>query len=233
MAKEKEKLTLREIIIEGLKKFAGEIIGVVLLACFLWAFPSFRSLFDKYKFSEQNESHTEAQKLTESKQETTEAKKQFDRGRNYYYGSGGVKKDRTEAAKYFLKSAEQEYVEAQRYLGMMYSQGDGVKQDYHEALKWYQKAAEHGDAHSQNSVGMIYQNGWGVDKDYAEAVKWYRKAVEQKDAWGQYHLGMMYEYGLGVSQDYSEAVKFYREAAGLNLSPAKNRLKQLEKKGYK
>ena len=57
MAKEKEKLTLREIIIAGIKKFAGEIIGVVLLACFLWVFPSFRSLFTDHTFPMKDETH--------------------------------------------------------------------------------------------------------------------------------------------------------------------------------
>ena len=37
-----------EFIFAGLKKFAGEIIGAVLFAFFLWAFPGFSSLF-KYK----------------------------------------------------------------------------------------------------------------------------------------------------------------------------------------
>ncbi|MBQ7665698.1 MAG: hypothetical protein IJS42_03185, partial [Synergistaceae bacterium] len=65
MGSEKEKLTLREIIIAGIKKFAGEIIGVVLLACFLWAFPSFRSLFTNHTFPAKDESHTEIQRELE------------------------------------------------------------------------------------------------------------------------------------------------------------------------
>ena len=50
MDNENDELTLRAIIIVGIKKFAGEIIGVVLLACFLWAFPGFRSLFMDHTF---------------------------------------------------------------------------------------------------------------------------------------------------------------------------------------
>ena len=65
MEKEKEKLTLRELIFEGIKKFAGEIIGVVMLACFLWCFPSFRSLFKEHTFPVEDKSQVEIQKELE------------------------------------------------------------------------------------------------------------------------------------------------------------------------
>ncbi|MBR0185687.1 MAG: hypothetical protein IJQ24_06630 [Synergistaceae bacterium] len=38
---------LIEIIIDGLKKFGGEIIAAVLLAVALWLFPSLRKIFRK------------------------------------------------------------------------------------------------------------------------------------------------------------------------------------------
>ena len=52
---EKEKLTFWGILVEGIKKFAGEIIGAFLLACFLMAFPGFRSLVKDYVFPAQIE----------------------------------------------------------------------------------------------------------------------------------------------------------------------------------
>lgn len=80
MEKEKEKLTLRGIIIAGIKKFAGEIIGVVLLACFLWAFPGFRSLFREHTFPTQNEEQTEIQReLERHKQEEERLKAELQR----------------------------------------------------------------------------------------------------------------------------------------------------------
>ncbi|MBR0248393.1 MAG: hypothetical protein IJQ70_05415 [Synergistaceae bacterium] len=77
---DKPKLTLREIIFEGIKKFAGEIIGVVLLASFLWLFPSFRSLFTDHTFPKKDEPQTEIQSELELHQQEealreTEAKK--------------------------------------------------------------------------------------------------------------------------------------------------------------
>ncbi len=55
----REKQTLRKIILEGIIKFGGEIVGVVLIACFLAAFPSLRSLFTDYVLPEKTESQTE------------------------------------------------------------------------------------------------------------------------------------------------------------------------------
>ena len=67
---DKEKLTFREILIEGVKKFAGEIIGVAMIAGFLWAFPSFRLLFSDYRFSQNEDAQPSVQtELEKHKQE--------------------------------------------------------------------------------------------------------------------------------------------------------------------
>ena len=68
----KEKQTLREIILEGIIKFGGEIVGVVLIACFLAAFPSLRSLFTDYVLPEKTESQTELQSELEKHRQEEE-----------------------------------------------------------------------------------------------------------------------------------------------------------------
>ncbi|MBQ7216251.1 MAG: hypothetical protein IJS39_09745, partial [Synergistaceae bacterium] len=50
-----------EILLEGLKKFAGEIIGVVLLVVVLGTFPSVRSWFTKYKKLKKGDDETDIQ----------------------------------------------------------------------------------------------------------------------------------------------------------------------------
>ena len=59
-----------------------------------------------------------------------------------YYKGIGVPQDKVEAAKWFLKAAEQGNAEAQLNIGLMYDNGEGVQQDKMEAAKWYRKAAE-------------------------------------------------------------------------------------------
>ena len=53
----------------------------------------------------------------------------------------GVNDDNEQAAFWYLKSAEQGYLEAQYSSGWMYFNGLGVKQDYQKATFWFLKAA--------------------------------------------------------------------------------------------
>jgi TPR repeat protein len=53
------------------------------------------------------------------------------------------------------KAAKQGNVEAQSFLGLMYSEGLGVAQDYKQAVYWYQKAADQGYAEAQNNLRRL------------------------------------------------------------------------------
>ncbi len=68
-------------------------------------------------------------------------------------------------------------VDAQFFLGVMYSRGQGVEQDYHQSLKWYLKAAEQGDMQAQSKLGLMYGNAQGVTQDLVQAHKWYSLAA--------------------------------------------------------
>ena len=52
-----------------------------------------------------------------------DAEAQFNLGKNYEAGRGGLKKDYAEAARWYLKSAEQGNVYAQASLGILYHAG--------------------------------------------------------------------------------------------------------------
>ena len=160
---------------------------------------------------------------------------QYDLAECYYYGSGGVKKNVSEAMKWYRKAAEQGHVEAEYSLGYCCYDGQNGAMDYAQAVKWFRKAAEQGHAKAQYFLGHCYYYGWSVDEDFAEAVKWYRKAAEQGhadaqgrlktkivelflkaqngDADAQYRLGLARENGDGIAKNMSEAVKWYRKAA--------------------
>ena len=77
---EREKLTFWGILIEGIKKFAGEIVGVLMLALFLYFFPNLRSLFTDYNLPGKSEQHTEIQRELElHKQEEERLKAELKR----------------------------------------------------------------------------------------------------------------------------------------------------------
>lgn len=147
------------------------------------------------------------------------------------YSEGkGVRRDDSEAVKWFRKAAEQGHADAQHYLGVSYHYGIGATRDYSEAVKWYHKAAEQGHAAAQYSLGYMYERGYGVPKDYSEAARWHHKAAEQGYATAQYKLGSMYENGHGVPKDYSEAVKWYRKVAEQGDENARGKIRELEVK---
>ena len=51
-----------------------------------------------------------------------------------------VKADFQEALKWYLKSANQDFKQAQINLGVMYELGRGIKRDLDKAEEWYLKA---------------------------------------------------------------------------------------------
>lgn len=58
------------------------------------------------------------------------------------YKGRGIEQSDTEAAKWYLKAAEQGYAKAQNGLGDCYYNDQGVEQSYIGALKWFRKALE-------------------------------------------------------------------------------------------
>ena len=125
----------------------------------------------------------------------------YDLGLKYYFGDS-ITQNYSQAAEYFIQSAQQEYADAQNSLAEMYLYGQGVAQDIEQAFAWLQKAAEQGLADAQYNLGVMYENGLGIAQNYGQAIASYQKAGEQGYADAQYNLGVMYQNGIGVVQDY-------------------------------
>jgi len=147
-----------------------------------------------------------------AKAEKGDAKAQCELGKALFldnYGKLTLAKN-VEAVKWFRKAAEQNYPEAQFWLG------NSCDEDEAEAMKWHRKAAEQNNVGAQDHLGHCYAFGKGVEKDQAEAVKWYRKAAEQNHVGAQQRMGFHYQYGEGVAKDDMEAARWYRKAAEQN-----------------
>jgi TPR repeat protein len=72
------------------------------------------------------------------------------------YGDGRlVQKDEEEAARWYLKSAEQGYVPAQRLYGM-----GSVHINSAVGGRWMLRAAEQGDAEAEFWLGVAYEQNW-------------------------------------------------------------------------
>ena len=125
----------------------------------------------------------------------------------------GMGKDVVAAARWYKKSADQNYLPAVVYMGYIYSTGHGVTRDDKEAFKWYAKAANMGDAIAQNNLASMLRAGHPYRQDLEIAAKWFYAAALQGNTRAQYNLATMYRKGEGVPQNGVEALKWYTFAA--------------------
>jgi TPR repeat protein len=75
-----------------------------------------------------------------------------------------VDEDEAESFKWYLKSANQGFEDAQAQVAMFYALGRGVDEDNAKAFYWHKKAAKAGIQKSMVFLGYYY-SGKGVDKD--------------------------------------------------------------------
>ncbi|MBT3815623.1 MAG: sel1 repeat family protein, partial [Methylococcales bacterium] len=89
----------------------------------------------------------------------------------YQYGKG-VRYDEKEAARWYLRAAEQGSAKGQYNLGALYQFSIRGNKNIAEALQWYLKAANHGDVDAYLRLSELYQYGGGVPKDLVKAYQW-------------------------------------------------------------
>jgi len=145
----------------------------------------------------------------------------------YYLGRDGVEQNLEEAARWYLKLAQQGDVRAQTTIGLMYSRGYGVKKDPQAAHRWWSFAAAGNDPGAQYNLGLAYARGDGVAQDYAQAALWYEKAAQRTHVQAQFNLGLLYYQGKGVAQDPVRAYYWVKLAASQGDERAQGTLKKI------
>lgn len=122
-----------------------------------------------------------------------------------------VRRDPTEAARWFRLAAERGDRQAQFALGLAYINGSGVPKDRKAGQEWFEKAA------AQNHAGAIYNLGViAIDadiQDFRKAADLFRRAADLGDMDAAYGLAVLYREGTGVPRDRAESVKWLRRAA--------------------
>lgn len=113
---------------------------------------------------------------------------------NDYFWGRGVKKDSTEAARWYEESRKS-------FLSQVNHPGNGGR------LALF-------------NLGEIYAKGLGVPKDEAAAFTWYTKASEKGYVWAYVALGDAYLEGRGVAADKSNAIFWLQKAADAGNSRA-------------
>jgi uncharacterized protein len=143
-----------------------------------------------------------------------------------YLVGKGVERNRSKAAEYFRKAADQGHASAQYCIGQLYHSGEdssGGKErtiwdlietrekNSPKAVEWYRKAADQGHAHAQYELGLAYQSGEGVEKNRNKAAEYFRKAADQGHAHAQYAIGEAYRRGEGVEKNLRTAEEWFQK----------------------
>jgi hypothetical protein len=92
-----------------------------------------------------------------------------------------MRRNYTEAAKWYGKAADRDHVHAQSSLGLLYVKGLGVPQDYSKAMMWFRRSAERGYALAQNNLGFMHATGRGTKINLILACMWFTLAAENGD----------------------------------------------------
>lgn len=155
--------------------------------------------------SDHREDESEAifhQNIEEALEGKTEA--QFRVGCMYLEG-WGVRRDVTQAIRWFQTAAMHGQVAAQFNLGVICDRGDGIERDPRSAAEWYRRAAEQGLRESQYSLGVKYGRADGLPLDRIESFRWIRYSASQGHTASQWLVASFYFEGVGVFQDNVEA----------------------------
>ena len=97
------------------------------------------------------------------------------------YAQTGEQTDTVPDIQAAIQAANEGNVDAQCFLGIVYSVGQyDVEQNYAEAIKYFTMAAEKGEPTAQYNLSLFYIEGFGVEPDTVQAQKWYDLALQQR-----------------------------------------------------
>jgi TPR repeat protein len=102
-------------------------------------------------------------------------------GWHYEFGKG-VRRNPSEALRWYLAAARQGNSIAQCNAGTMYEKGMGDGENWMEAAHWYVQSAKQNDVGGLYNVGRAYEFGIGVPQNRSTAISLYRKAAAKGDS---------------------------------------------------
>lgn len=112
----------------------------------------------------------------------------------------GVVRSLDEAIKWYTKSADLGYKEAQYTLASLVFQRQTQSINYPQAVTYYEQAAKQGHVKSQLNLGMLYLRGEVIAQDMPAAVHWLSLAASNNNSEAQGYLAELYQQGAGVEQ---------------------------------
>ena len=143
------------------------------------------------------------------------------------YGIDRLEVSEKEGIAYLKKSADQDCVFGQYFLGVYFLQEGNPKTRIEEGVKYYKKAAAHSFTDTKNVLDCVKED----DEDDQAAIFGFppeTTATNMCIALSQFILGSTYLQGKGVEQDFAEARKWLSLAKKNGIALADDLLKQLD-----
>lgn len=137
-----------------------------------------------------------------------------------YRNGIGTAKDLNKAAGFYGKAAQQNNVDAQRELALLYLNAHKDE----EAVKWFEKAAENGDLSSTYYYGKLLYEGKGVKQDEQHGMNYLLKTAEAGFPMGQYMVAQAYFDGKGVMKNMEQGAEWMIKAANNGVIKAQYEL---------
>ncbi|MZG29284.1 MAG: sel1 repeat family protein [Nitrospinae bacterium] len=116
-----------------------------------------------------------------------------------------------QALKLLIDDAENDIIEAQINLAVMYLTGQGVPEDKQKALKWYKTAAET-KIHTKKIVKTNFRK-----KNIPQVLKRLVYNAEKGAVDAQINLALMYASGEIVPEDTNKALKWFQRSLKLKI----------------
>lgn len=110
------------------------------------------------------------------KQENVNA--MYNLGINFENGLCGLEQNYAEAAKWYLKSADNGFADAQFCIGKCYMLGLGVEQNEELGLEWFERAAAQNETSALNQLAYAYAKGKFFKPNKAKALSLISKNIE-------------------------------------------------------
>ncbi len=117
-------------------------------------------------------------------------------------------------------------------LSIRYLTGRGFKADTVKAAYWTEKAANEDHLLARYNLGIFQLNGWGTEWNPFEAFRNFRIVSEKNIKEGQYILAQLYLENLVVPKNTGEAYRWMKLAADSGYAPARESLKEFERRGF-
>jgi TPR repeat protein len=119
---------------------------------------------------------------------------------------------------------------AQHELGIRYLIGRGVSADTLKGAYWIQRAAAQKLTSAQFNLGILYYQGLGLDWNPFNAYQQFLAAAKKGMVEAEYVMGQFLTDNLVVPRDWEEAYRWVKLAADSGYAPAKESLKEFEKR---